>query len=999
VRSPQDVAPRVPISRHRGRWWLLAIVIVFIILLASLRSLATLYTDRLWFSSVNLTSVWNTLLGVKLGLFASFGGLFFVLLWVNLIVCDRVSSSVEGSDPEDELVRRYQRIVRPYSNRIYAGVSVVVALIAAAGAIGEWQNWLLFTHAQSFGVKDPQFQMDAGFYVFKLPFLEFLVNWLIVSLIVVLVFTAVFHYLNGGIRTQRVTPRVRPVVKAHLSVLLALIALAKAAGYVLAKYQLVTSTNGFVEGAGYTDVHARIPALELLFWISLAAAGVLLWNIRRQGWTLPILAVGLWAFVALVIGVIYPAIAQAIVNPSQNSKEAPYIARNIAGTRAAYGLNHVATSNFAASTSLTAEQVLENFATLANIRLWDPNPQISLQTFNKLQYAHGYYSFQGLAVDRYEIGPPGHQTLQPVLVGVREINGSGIASPTWVNTHLQFSHGEGIVLAQANAANSTGDPVFDVKNVPPSSSDGLPKVTQPDVYFGLNSPGYVVADTKENEIGSGNPHYQGDGGVQLSSLLKKAAFAIRLGDFNLLISGQVTHGSRIIFVRDIQAMAQKAAPFLSWDSDPYAVLDNGHIDWILDGYTTTTNYPYSQNASSVLVPSGGGLPASYNYVRNSVKLVINAYTGSMTFYAMDNDPILRTYESAFPGMFTPASSMPKSLQQHLRYPEDLFSVQASLYGRYHLSSNLFYNANGAWSLSPTSGAGSPSQPISVTITTNAQNQAISGSITPMSPVYQVLQLPGQSQQSFNISDAYVPFNAGASSQNLSALIFGTYDAGAGPQLHVYETPGDQTIGPALAESEIQQNSTVSSDITLLDQHGSSVLLGNILPVPVGNAVIYVRPLYVESTSNPLPELNDVITVLGSDVQIQTTVSASLADLLKAPLPPTGTAGSSSSSSSLAAATQAEVKALLADAQADYTAAQEALTSGGTSALAQYQTEIDAMEQVIQQADALLNPAGTTTTPPTTSTTTTTVPKIPKSKAKTTKATSTALAGSQAGSRT
>jgi uncharacterized membrane protein (UPF0182 family) len=993
------VAPRVPISRHRGRWWLLAIVIVFIILLASLRSLAALYTDRLWFSSVNLTSVWNTLLGVKLGLFASFGGLFFVLLWVNLIVCDRVSSSVEGSDPEDELVRRYQRMVRPYSNRIYAGVSVVVALIAAAGAIGQWQNWLLFTHAQSFGVKDPQFHMDAGFYVFKLPFLEFLVNWLIVSLIVVLVFTAVFHYLNGGIRTQRVTPRVRPVVKAHLSVLLALIALAKAAGYVLAKYQLVTSTNGFVEGAGYTDVHARIPALELLFWISLAAAGVLLWNIRRQGWTLPILAVGLWAFVALVIGVIYPAIAQAIVNPSQNSKEAPYIARNIAGTRAAYGLNHVATSNFAASTSLTAEQVLENFATLANIRLWDPNPQISLQTFNKLQYAHGYYSFQGLAVDRYEIGPPGHQTLQPVLVGVREINGSGIASPTWVNTHLQFTHGEGIDLAQANAANSTGDPVFDVKNVPPSSSDGLPKVTQPDVYFGLNSPGYVVADTKENEIGSGNPHYQGNGGVQLSSLLKKAAFAIRLGDFNLLISGQVTHDSRIIFVRDIQAMAQKAAPFLSWDSDPYAVLDNGHIDWILDGYTTTANYPYSQNASSVLVPSGSGLPASYNYVRNSVKLVINAYTGSMTFYAMDNDPILRTYESAFPGMFTPASSMPKSLQQHLRYPEDLFSVQASLYGRYHLSSNLFYNANGAWSLSPTSGAGSPSQPISVTITTNAQNQAISGSITPMSPVYQVLQLPGQSQQSFNISDAYVPFNAGASSQNLSAFIFGTYDAGAGPQLHVYETPGDQTIGPALAESEIQQNSTVSSDITLLDQHGSSVLLGNILPVPVGNAVIYVRPLYVESTSNPLPELNDVITVLGSDVQIQTTVSASLADLLKAPLPPTGTAGSSSSSSSLAAATQAEVKALLADAQADYTAAQAALTSGGTSALAQYQTEIDAMEQVIQQADALLNPAGTTTTSPTTSTTTTTVPKIPKSKAKTTKATSTALAGSQAGSRT
>jgi hypothetical protein len=537
-----------------------------------------------------------------------------------------------------------------------------------------------------------------------------------------------------------------------------------------------------------------------------------------------------------------------------------------------------------------------------------------------------------------------------------------------------------------------------VENVPTSSTDGLPKVTQPDVYFGLNSPGYVVADTKEDEIGTGNPHYQGSGGVQLSSLLKKAAFALRLGDFNLLISGQVTHDSRIMFVRDIQAMAQKAAPFLSWDSDPYAVLDGGHIDWVLDGYTTTANYPYSQNASSVLVPSGSGLPSSYNYVRNSVKLVINAYTGSMTFYAMDNDPILRTYESAFPGMFTPASSMPKTLQQHLRYPEDLFSIQAALYGRYHLSSpDLFYNANGAWSLSPTTGAGSLGKQISVTITTNAQSQAISGAITPMSPTYQVLQLPGQSKQSFTISDAYVPFNAGASSQDLSAFMFGTYNAGAGPKLHVYVTPGDQTIGPALAESEALQNGTVSPDLTLLDQHGSSVLLGNILPVPVGDAVIYVLPVYVESTSNPLPELNDVITVLGQNVQIQSTVSASLAALLKAPLPPTGTPGSSSSSASLAAATQAEVKALLVEAQGDYSAAQAALTNGGSTALSQYQTEIDAMEQVIDEADALLNPAGTaTSTSPTTSTTTTT---LPKKKAKTTKSTATALGGSQTNSGT
>jgi uncharacterized membrane protein (UPF0182 family) len=987
VRSPQDLAPRVPRVRHRARWWLLGIAVVLIIVLASLRSLATLYTDRLWFSSVHLTGVWDTLLGVKLGLFASFGGLFFVLLWVNLIVCDRMSTAPENNDPEDELVRRYQRLVRPYANRIYAALAVVVALIAAAGTIGEWQNWLLFIHGQSFpGWKDPQFGMNAGFYVFKLPFLEFLVNWLIVSLIVVLVFTAVFHYLNGGIRTQgRARPRVRPLVKAHLSVLLALVALAKAAGYILARFQLVTSTNGFVEGAGYTDVHARIPALELLFWISLAAAAVLLWNIRRQGWTLPVLAVGLWAFVALVIGVIYPAIAQAIVNPSQNSKEAPYIARNIAATRYAYGLNAVKTTNYAANTSITAQQELENSTTLSNIRLWDPDPQISLPTVQKLQYAHGYYTFNGLSVDRYTI----NNVLQPVLVGVRQVNQSGIASPTWVNTHLQYTHGEGAVLVQANQATAKGDPEFAVKNVPPTSTFPAGRITQPDVYFGLDYPGYVIADTKENEVG-GSPHYQGTGGVQLSSFLQRAAFAIRLGDFNLLISGQVTHNSKIMFVRDIQEMARKAAPFLSWDADPYAVIVDGHIDWVLDGYTTTANFPYSQNASSVLVPQGNGLPASYNYVRNSVKLVINAYSGQMTFYAMDNDPVLRTYEAAFPGMFTSKSQMPTTLQAHLRYPEDIFSVQAALYGRYHLSQpNTFYNADGAWTLSPTAGAGSAQQALQVTLTTNPQGQTISGSVAPMAPVYQVFQIPGTKQQSFNISDAYVPYTTQTTSQNLAAFIVGTYRPGEGPQLEAFVTPGGQDVGPALAESEIQQSPAVSQEISLLDQHGSNVLLGNILMVPVANSMIYIRPMYVESSGNPQPELAYVISVLGQNVQFWPTLQESLSKLL--PVPVVGAGGSSANPSTLASATATAVNDYLQQAQNDYNAAQNALQTGGSNALSQYQMYIDAMDGAIQQAQALINPTGATAPSSTTTTT------VPKAKPKTAKTSATAL-GRSSGTR-
>ena len=349
MRTPQDLRPAPGGAQRRPRrWWIIGAVVVLIIILASLKSLATLYTDSLWFSSVHLHRVWSTLLAVKVGLFASFGAVFFVVLWVNLLVCDRLGPTHAVVRPRGRAGPSLPaRRSAPTPAGSTSAVAVVLALIAASGTIGEWNNWILFTHGVPFGVKDPQFGMNVGFFVFKLPFLEFLVNWSLVVLVVILVVTAAFHYLNGGIRAQRVSPRVRPAVKAHLSVLLALIALVKAAGYVLQRYQLVTSNNGYVEGAGYTDVHARLPALELLFFVSLFAAAILLYNIRRQGWTLPVLAVGVWAFVALVIGVIYPAVLQALkVNPAQSTLEQPYIQRNITATRAAYGLDHVQASSF-----------------------------------------------------------------------------------------------------------------------------------------------------------------------------------------------------------------------------------------------------------------------------------------------------------------------------------------------------------------------------------------------------------------------------------------------------------------------------------------------------------------------------------------------------------------------------------------------------------------------------------------------------------------------------
>ncbi|MHB1584759.1 MAG: UPF0182 family protein [Acidimicrobiales bacterium] len=966
MRAPQDLpAPAPRLVGRRGRWWIVAAVVV-VVLLASLKSLATVYTDSLWFSSVGLHSVWSTLLADKVGLFASFGAFFFVALWANLVVCDHLGAQTVSLEPEDELVRRYQRAVRPYAGRLHVALAVVCALIAASSAVGQWDNWILFTHGVPFGRVDPQFHWDIGFYVFRLPFLNFVVEWLLFSLVVVFVITLIFHYFNGGIRLQRAVPRVRPAVKVHLSVLLALVALVKAAGYFLARYQLTVSGQGYVGGAGYTDVKSRLPALELLFYVSLLAAVVLLVNVRRQGWTLPVLAVGTWAFVALVIGVIYPAVLQTFrVNPAQSTLELPYIARNISATRAAYGLDHVQVARYSATTNVSSAKVESDptaQATIGNIRLWDPAPQIAQQTFQKVQAIKSYYTFPSLAVDRYRLGG---QTV-PVLIGVRQINSSNLPATSWVNTHLQYTHGIGAALAPANTSAANAEPAFALQNVPPQPTYPSLQLNQPDVYFGLDQPGYVVADTKQMEldyeVAGGSPvenHYGGGGGVRMGSLLTRAAFAVRLGDLNLLISNLITGNSRMIFVRDVQQMAAKAAPFLSFDSSPYAAIVNGHIDWVLDAYTTTSQYPYSQNADTVNVPAGSGLPGSYNYVRNSVKVVVNAYTGKMTFYAMDNDPILRTYESAFPRMFTPGSKMPAAIRAHLRYPQDMFSVQAALYGRYHITSpSAFFSAGDAWTLSPTAGAGSPSQALAVTQYINPQGQTITGPLTPMSPIYQEMALPGQHRQSFTITDDYVPYSSGNQSgnQNLSAFMIGTSHPGQYEALHVYVTPSNNNVvGPVLADSNIQSDQPVSQLNTLLDQHGSQVLLGNILTVPIENSILYIRPYYVTSSSNPLPQLRYVIAVFGAHVEVSSTLYGAVNAALGTNLG-SGTRTGTGSSGGTGPVTSVDVTDAATDlkqAATYYQQAEAALRAGGANALGTYQSDVANAQQLNNEALQLL----------------------------------------------
>ncbi len=757
----------------------------------------------------------------------------------------------------------------------------------------------------------------------------------------------------------------RPAVKAQLSVILGLLALVKAVGYYLARFSLDLSGNGYVQGAGYTDVHARLPALELLILVSLAAAGLLIYNIRHQGWALPVLGVGLWFLVALTAGTIYPAAVQAFkVNPAQNPLELPYIQRNIDATRFAMGIDHVQTTNYSAG-MLTASQLTENSDTLANVRLWDPTQ--TQATYQKLQDLRTYYQFNALAVDRYML----HGTQTPVVVGVREIDDSALPSTTWVTSTLQYTHGYGMIVSPSNSSTSDGSPTFAIQGVPPVSN-GLPNVTQPSVYFGLQNSGYVVADTKQPEIdfqlpngSSVQTHYSGDGGVQLSNVFDRALFALRFSDFNLLISNQITGQSRIMFDRGVQARVSKAAPFLSLDSDPYPVLLNGGIYWVQDAYTTTDNYPYAQNANTNALPDGSGLDKNLNYVRNSVKVLVNAYTGKMTFYVMDpHDPIIQTYENAFPGMFTPASKMSAALRAHLRYPEDIFTLQTGAYGRYHLTNaQSFYNAADAWAVSPSPGSGSPSQALPTTLTTNAQGQQVStGQVQPMAPIYQEMQVPGQTPQSFTLLNAFVPVSKQSQIQTLSGFMIAGSDPGQYGKLRMFVTPQDQPVnGPAIVTASIDATADVSKQITLLNSNGSSALLGNVLMIPIANSLLYIQPLYVQSSRNAFPKLQQVIAVYGDQPAIADTLQGALSQLFQAPVSTTPGAGPSS-------ALSPEVRSLLQSAQQEYNQSQTDLKSGNLGA---YQSDISSMEQALQQIGVLTGTGNSSSSPTSTSTTTST----------------------------
>jgi len=893
MRAPTDMPRRRRRTSGRGRVLLVVGLVVLFLLVTSLRGLARFYTDYLWFSNLHLESVFTGILGAKIALAAIFTATFFGLCMVSLTVADRTAPQFRPAGPEDELLTRYHAFVEPRAWLVRGIVSLLFGVIAGVGQSNLWQQWILFTHSQSFGIKDATFHKDVGFYVFRLPFLVNVTQWVFDSLIIILLITLVADYLNGGIRPQSPLQRVTPQVKAHVSVLLAAMALVKAFDYWLARYSLTFSSRGYVQGATYANVHASLPALELLLIIALLSCGLFIYNIWQRGWVVPAVAVGLWALVGIIAGTAYPAFIEAVrVKPSESTREAPYIHNNIVATRQAMGLNHVVQRNFNYNSNVTvaSQTITHETGVINNIPLLDKN--VVTDTFRKQQGYLAYTTFNSLVSDRYRItGVDGKVTETQVVTSSRDLNLSQAPSQSWEGQHILYTHGYGVALAPANSVTSSGGPDYLIKNVPTQITRSAIKVTldKPQVYFSLDQSGYAIVDSsKESEVDYLNANgsqstssYAGAGGVAMNSWLRRAAFALRFGDWNPLISSYVTPGSKILYVRDVRARVQTVAPFLSFDNDPYPVTVDGKIYYIIDGYTTSDHYPNAQEADTSDLASSSGLAKKFNYVRNSVKAVVDAYDGSVTLYVVNQkDPMIRAYESAFPKLFDQAQ-VPASIKDHFRYPEDLFTVQTNTWGRYHIEDpQAFYGQTAGWSIAqdPGNQVVNPSQ----TTQFNQAGQPVQTKEARVNPYYAILKLPGESQQSFMLFRSFVPFSQDDTKKTLSAFMVAKSDNFNDDygQLVSYQVPSDESVpGPAIVGADISSNKFVSAVTTPLNQQGSSVTWGTLVLYPIDESLLYVRPLYVAAQGGTeVPQVQEVVASFGGQIAIQPTLQQALAKL-------------------------------------------------------------------------------------------------------------------------
>jgi uncharacterized protein len=919
-------------------------IVLLVIVLGILGGAVTLITDIMWYDALGRRDVLQTRLWAQIALF----GIGFAAMLVPVLISVWLARRIAPQAP----VRRLGGMELPDVSRLIGLALVAIAVLLALGSgaawSGAWETILLFVNGEAWGTVDPTLGRDIGFYVFDLPFWRFVLGWASTMLIIVGLLT-LGAYAARALHWQF---HLSAPVRAHLSVIGALLLVVIAAGYQLDIAELAYSTNGWngnVQAALYTDMNARVPAFVILTVVALVAAGLLLLNTWfRTLWLLG-LAAGAWLVLSIVVGGLYPSFIQTVqVNPNELNVERPYLINHLASTRAAYDLDAIETRRFTGEEDLTREVFDSDAATVDNLRLWDYRPLLT--TFGQEQILRSYYDFLDVDIDRYEIGGEQRQ----IMLSARELDIDNFGPDrTWTSERLVYTHGYGITAVPVDAVTEQGTPDYLVSGITPEPQ--LP-VGEPRIYFGEETDTWVVTSTDTNEfdypIDTGDEAqdaetvWDGTTGVGIGNLVTRALFALRFGDFNLLISDQLTDESQVLFDRAITQRVPKLAPFLSYDHDPYLVSADGRLLWVWDAYTVTGRYPNAQPQ-----PASGAFPGA-NYIRNSVKVVIDAYDGTVRFFLADpDDPIIAAYARIFPDLFEPLDAMPGELREHLRYPEDGFLAQNQAFLLYHLpatesGATTFYRQDDRWEI-PT--------------------DASSGADTPMEPYYVIMRIPGEDEAEFVLIQPIVPEGR----RNMIAWVAARMDPGTYGERIAFQFPtGTTTHGPEQIESRIGQDDAISEQFTLWSNAGSQVVRGNLLVLPIGDdGLLYVEPVFLQAAGTPFPEFVRVIMVDQRRVAFAESVEEGLRQLLgeaeppppeepePSPSPgespgPSPSPGESPGPSPSPGELPSDFEALVAEAQRLYDEAQAALAAGD---LGTYQERIDELAEVLDALAELSNP--------------------------------------------
>ncbi|ATZ24573.1 hypothetical protein SLAV_13585 [Streptomyces lavendulae subsp. lavendulae] len=916
---------------------------------------AGFWTDWLWFRSVKYSTVFTTTLWTKIGLFAVFGLLMAGAVGFNIWLAHRLRPPLSAMSMEQQSLDRYRMSVAPYKKWLLLGIAAVVGLIAGASAAGQWKTWLMYVNGVPFGRKDPQFGLDVSFYTFDLPWYRFLLGFGFAAVVLSVIAAVVVHYLYGGLRVTSPGARATAAATGHLSVLLGLFVTFKAVAYWLDRYGLAVKSSDFKAadnwtGLRYVDANAYLPAKTILVAIAAICALLFFATLWRRTWQLPVIGFGLMVLSAILIGGLYPAIVQKFqVQPNEQAKESPYVEKNIEATRDAYGIAGSDVKDYPGvpNAGTNKDQLRKTADTTASIRLLDPN--IVSPAFQQLQQVKGYYAFPStLAVDRY--------SGQDTVIGLRELNIGGIPKNNWINDHFRYTHGFGVVAAKGNTATDKGAPDFTQADLPSKGMFGTDFEQR--IYYGEQTKQYSIVGGPQKELdysddkeGEKETSYKGDSGVNLDNPVNRAAYALAFSEPQILYSGAIGEGSRILYNRTPKERVEAVAPWLTIDGAPYPAVVDGRIKWIVDAYTTTNGYPYASrttlgdSTADSLTNSQRAVVAQesqVNYIRNSVKATVDAYDGTVSLYQWDTeDPVLKTWMKAFPGTVKPKSAIDKALMDHLRYPQDLFKVQRELLTRYHVTDpQTFLSGSEAWQVpdDPTTKAG-----------------------TAVPPYYLSMKMPAQKEkdQVFSLTTTFTPNGR----DNLSAFMAVNADPGTPDygKIRLLKLPTSSPVdGPKQVQSKFNSEPKIAESIRLLRGGDSEVEYGNLLTVPLDGGMLYVEPVYVRSSGLKYPLLRKVLVTYGGQTAFEDTLEKALNVVFGAeapttpttPTPPTTTPPGEGTVTP-PTAQDPTVKAALDDAQKAVEAAEKARQSGDWTAYGKAQDDIKAALKRAIDAEAKL----------------------------------------------